>query len=93
MSEIRFNGRIRRAPMHTEVSEPNDVIWISGYGGWRSLVAEFDDLVEVISKGISHESLHLTLRRRIGLWASKALDLVLANDISSVDYCGVEFQN
>lgn len=88
MSEIRFNGRIRKAPIHTEVSEPNDVIWISGYGGWKRLIAECDP-ADLISKAISHESLHLTLRRRIGIWAAKALDRVLANDVTSVDYCGI----
>jgi hypothetical protein len=89
MSEIRFNGRIRKAAMHTEVTYSNDTIWISGFNGWKSL-SENRGLPTTIAKAISHESLHLALRRRIGLRASKTLDSVITNDLMNVDVDGLK---
>ncbi|MHB8565487.1 MAG: hypothetical protein ACYC7D_04625 [Nitrososphaerales archaeon] len=88
MSEVRFNGRIRRAAMHTEVSRPNDTIWISGFKGWMSVCDEV--CVSRAGRAISHETLHLILRKRVGLRASKTLDSILNNDLESVDYHGLE---
>ncbi len=87
MSSIRFNGRIRKAAMHTEVSRPGNTIWISGFRGWMRFSEEV--CVVQVSKAISHETLHLILRKRIGMLASKTLDLVLDNDFESIDYHGL----
>ena len=87
MSELRFNGRIRRAGTHTEVTRPNDTIWISGFRGWKAFLDS--ECLDRMTRAISHETLHLVLRRRIGLIASRTLDLVLMNDIESVDYDGL----
>jgi len=91
MSEVRFNGKIKRAVMHTEVTVPNDRIWISGFESWKKLSRHDSesDLSNITARAISHESLHLALRSRIGLRASKTLDHIFKNDLLSVDNCGL----
>ncbi len=60
--------------MHTEVSETNSTIWISGYDGWKKL--RESQAFRLSIKAISHESLHLVIRAKVGKLASTNLDLL-----------------